>query len=149
MSYAFDVTVNALRNDGLTEQQVIEVLENLACELGCMPVKERILDRNIKRVLTQIYMPAHFEGFAYWVEAIRICKNNEQMKMMHLYREIANKYNTTYIRVERAMRYAKEVIFKTCPLQIIKEFFGKDYFKQNQSFSIVNQEFLKLILEKV
>ena len=145
MSYAVDLTVKALRNDGLNEQKVIEVLQALSKELAEMPIMERMFDGKIKSVLAQINMPTHLKGYVYWIEAIHICKKNGKRKMMQLYQEIAEIHQSKAKRVERDMRYSKMIVFKSCSLQTIKEFFGKVVFEDD----IKNIEFLSVLLEKI
>ena len=149
MSYAFDLTVKALRNEGLSEKDIVEILESLSIELANMSVNDKFLNGNIKNVLNQIYMPTHLAGYTYWIDAIRICKKNGKLKMMNLYKQVAEINRTTVTRVERAMRFAKVSAFLACPLKITKEFLGKDVLSQKDDFGIQNSEFLTILLEKV
>lgn len=43
----------------------------------------------------------------YWLDALNFANNYQgKYKMMNIYKDIANKYNTTVSSVERSMRYA-------------------------------------------
>ena len=74
---------------------------------------QRELRRKITRYLFSLKMKTN-SGFAYWSEAIFYCVmkelegKNKTFKMMDLYEYLAKKFDTTYSKIEKNMRYAKE-----------------------------------------
>ena len=75
----------------------------------------------INKMLLQLQFKVDTIGFRYWIEAIKIYKQDGWrygFTMQYLYNEIANYYGSTATRVERAMRTAKA----TATEQIQKKF---------------------------
>ena len=74
---------------------------------------QREVRRKITRYLFSLKMKTN-SGFAYWSEAIFYCimkeleGKNKTFKMMDLYEYLAKKFDTTYSKIEKNMRYAKE-----------------------------------------
>ena len=77
--------------------------------------------KDIKNNLIKLGFKVDTIGFRYWIEAIKIYKQDGWrygFTMQYLYNEIANYYGSTATRVERAMRTAKA----TATEQIQKQF---------------------------
>ena len=92
----------------------------------------------IKKELLELNFNVDSIGIIFWVEAITFVKNNPLVwRMEDIYENVAKTYNTTYSKVERAMRFAissaKENIQKKY------EYYGK----------IKNSTFLALIRYKL
>ena len=64
-----------------------------------------------------------------------------------LYPTIANKYDTTASRVERAIRHAIEVAWERGRMETIEELFG--YTVSNGKGKPTNSEFIALIADKL
>lgn len=76
-------------------------------------------------------------GYTYWEEAIKLRKGiYYDIKMGEIYNEIAKKYNTTYVRVERNMRRSRESI----------KGLNK---KIKTDFTIDNKNFLAILVKKM
>ena len=61
----------------------------------------------IKKELLELEFNADSIGLVYWIEAIKYIRNNPlSWDVMEIYDHIADKFNTTGIRVERALRHA-------------------------------------------
>ena len=63
--------------------------------------------KDIKNNLIKLGFKVDTKGFRYWIEAIKIYKQDGWrygFTMQYLYNEIANYYSTTSTRVERALR---------------------------------------------
>ena len=74
------------------------------------------LEALVTNVIHEVGVPAHIKGYQYLREAIMMVVNdidiiNQITKQ--LYPEIASKYRTTPSRVERAIRHAIEVAWRT------------------------------------
>ena len=71
---------------------------------------------NIKEFLKYLNFNIVSIGFKYWVTAIQIyfSRNSYNLtRMCVLYEEIAEKYNTTASRVERALRHSRDTATET------------------------------------
>lgn len=63
----------------------------------------------VKEYLIQNGVGGEYSGYHYIIEGVQIIKNTpnkSKIKMMVLYRQIAEKHETTASRVERAIRHA-------------------------------------------
>lgn len=61
----------------------------------------------IKKELLELNFDVESIGIIYWVEAIKIVKENPlEWRVGEIYSTIADKYNTTYSKIEREMRYS-------------------------------------------
>lgn len=89
------------------------------------------------KILDELGMKPGNLGYTYWEEAIKLRKGNYyDIKMVDIYNKIAEKYNTTYIRVERAMRQSR------------KNIKGLNK-KINVDFFIDNKNFLAILVKKM
>lgn len=92
----------------------------------------------IKNELLELGFNVDSIGIIYWVEAIKIMKENPLIwDMIDIYEKIAKKYNSTYPRIERCMRHCMEHAKPN-----IQKKYG--YYKP-----IRNQTFLSLIRYKL
>lgn len=67
--------------------------------------------KSIQKELLYLGFKPNVLGFEYIATAIEIY--DIKLSIIDLYKQIAEKYNTTALRVERAIRYSKENAFKT------------------------------------
>lgn len=70
------------------------------------------------KLLLKVGVSPDLDGYQYLTEAINVVKakllfNNISYKMTDLYVTIGQKFNTTHVRTERAMRHAVEKAFTT------------------------------------
>lgn len=82
--------------------------------------RERELERHsinieklAKQLLKNMGIKLHCLGFEYWIKAMLITvkielTNKQKLRMMDLYYMVADSFDTTATKVERAMRYAYE-----------------------------------------
>lgn len=88
----------------------------------CKSLKVRIRD-----LLTELAIPANILGYTYLQEAIATTVTDERMVhkvTKELYPRIAQKYDTTASRVERAIRHAIEIALTNCSVDVLDEYFG-------------------------
>lgn len=83
--------------------------------------------KEINLLLKKYGVAPHFLGYKYLGEAIKLVQLDDTV--LHkitkiLYPTIAKNYNTTAIRVERAIRFAKEQAYSKLNDEVIKELFG-------------------------
>lgn len=105
---------------------------------------------SITKLLHELGMPSHIKGYEYIREGIIMLYNNPSIIggiTKELYPEIADKFNTSVSRVERAIRHAIEVSWNRGNLDLMEEVFGHsvDYDKAKPT----NSEFLVTVADKL
>lgn len=84
------------------------------------------IEVRITKILHKLGVPAHIKGYLYLREAIEsVIKNVELLGAItkELYPEVAETFNTTASRVERAIRHAIEVAWKRGNEEELKKYF--------------------------
>lgn len=112
--------------------------------------KAHNLDANITSVIHEIGVPAHIKGYLYLREAITMVYNEVDLLgsiTKTLYPRIAEKYNTTASRVERAIRHAIEVAWSRGNIDSIKALFG--YTINVTKAKPTNSEFIAMVADKL
>lgn len=108
------------------------------------------LDASITSIIHEIGVPAHIKGYLYLREAITMVYNNLELLgaiTKTLYPKIAEKYNTTPSRVERAIRHAIEVAWSRGNMDSIRTLFG--YTINVSKAKPTNSEFIAMIADKL
>jgi two-component system, response regulator, stage 0 sporulation protein A len=108
------------------------------------------LDVNITHVIHEIGVPAHIKGYLYLREAITMVYNEVDLLgaiTKILYPRIAEKYNTTPSRVERAIRHAIEVAWNRGNMDSIRSLFG--YTINVAKAKPTNSEFIAMVADKL
>ncbi len=62
----------------------------------------------IKKELLELGFCLNSKGIFYWIELIKLAKENPKMEITKMYRVVAKMNNTTYTRVEKNLRVAIE-----------------------------------------
>lgn len=112
--------------------------------------KSRNLDASITNIIHEIGVPAHIKGYMYLREAIVMVYNEVEILgsiTKALYPRIAEKYNTTPSRVERAIRHAIEVAWSRGNVESIKTMFG--YTINTTKAKPTNSEFIAMIADRL
>lgn len=104
----------------------------------------------ITDIIHEIGIPAHIKGYLYLRDAISMVA--EEIELLGsitkiLYPRIAQKYETTPSRVERAIRHAIEVAWSRNNIETIKKFFG--YTINTEKGKPTNSEFIALVADKI
>lgn len=159
MSNAFDLTVNALREQGLNSNEILKevvnskelskILSNLV-DSNPKSNPDEVTEAKIKMLLTNLGMPAKLRGYNCWVVAIRIYKNAGSKRLSitrDIYPQVATTLGHSTAMVERAMRVAVERMFDRCPADTIESMFGKNL--DIQRGKLTNLEFLVVLSEKI
>ena len=109
----------------------MEVLENKIIDLFENNTTEKVNYNNIKLKLTKLLhelgVPSHIKGYEYIREGIIELYNDPSIIggiTKELYPDIANKYDTSVSRVERAIRHAIEVSWNRGNIDLMEEIFG-------------------------
>ncbi|KRQ86818.1 Stage 0 sporulation protein A [Caloramator mitchellensis] len=108
------------------------------------------LESEITNIIHEIGVPAHIKGYLYLREAIHMVVDDIELLSAvtkELYPTIAQKYNTTASRVERAIRHAIEVAWSRGQVETINRIFG--YTIHNDKGKPTNSEFIAMIADKL
>lgn len=113
-----------------------------------------ISDKDLKQAITTLLhslgIPSHIKGYMYIRDGIDLMYNKPSMIgaiTKELYPEIAEKYDTTTSRVERAIRHAIEVSWSRGDYDLMEEIFGHsvDYDRAKPT----NSEFIATLADKL
>ena len=75
---AFDLTVNALREQGLNSDEILQQLSQLFEFLKTADetkFKDEVVFKS-RIILKKVGVGTNLKGYEYWIEAIKIYKNN-------------------------------------------------------------------------
>lgn len=138
----FDFTVLANR---------IRQLYDGASVLQYTPVvKTKNLDVAVTNVIHEMGVPAHIKGYQYLREAILMVIDDVSLLgavTKELYPMIAQKYQTTPSRVERAIRHAIELAWDRGNVEMMNRFFG--YTINLERGKPTNSEFIAMIADRL
>lgn len=108
------------------------------------------LEKDVTDMIHEIGVPAHIKGYQYLRDAIMMSVNDIEMLSSItkvLYPTIAQKYETTSSRVERAIRHAIEVAWNRGRMETLNALFG--YTISTGKGKPTNSEFIALIADKI
>lgn len=111
---------------------------------------ENALEVEITRILHQMGVPAHIKGYHYLRDGITFVVHDANLMgavTKELYPMIAEKYNTTASRVERAIRHAIELAWDRGNVDLMNRYFG--YTINMNRGKPTNSEFIALIADKL
>lgn len=135
----------------LLKDRVIEVVEN-----GKMGANKsnNIVSNQMEEKITNIFItvgiPAHIKGYQFLREAIKLAIVNPEIInsiTKKLYPTIADKYDTSASKVERAIRHAIEVAWNRGKIENINNLFGIKVYSSNEKPT--NGEFIALVADKM
>ena len=104
----------------------------------------------VTQILHQIGVPAHIKGYHYLRSSIMMSIDNPDIinsVTKQLYPAVANNFETTPSRVERAIRHAIEVAWDRGDIDILNSYFG--YTIHNSRGKPTNSEFIAMISDKL
>ncbi len=104
----------------------------------------------VSNLLHSLGMPSHIKGYQYIRESIMMMYENPSMVggiTKEIYPEIADKFDTTTSRVERAIRHAIEVSWNRANWKFLEEVFG--YSIDTDKAKATNSEFIVTLAEKL
>jgi len=112
--------------------------------------KDNKLEYHISRVMNQLGIPAHIRGYLYLRKAIGLVVNDISLLggiTKTLYPKVAEEFDTTDTRVERAIRHAIEVAWDKGRVSVIDNYFG--YTVQDQKGKPTNGEFIAMVADHI
>ena len=108
------------------------------------------LQISITKILHELGIPSHIKGYQYIREGIGIIYEHPETIggiTKELYPELAEKFDTTVSRVERAIRHAIEVSWNRGNWQLMEEIFGHSV--DIDKAKPTNSEFIVTIADKL
>ncbi|HEU4963653.1 MAG TPA: sporulation transcription factor Spo0A [Bacilli bacterium] len=141
--FDMDVLANRIR-------QVVRVPGVASSTKQPMMTRGKNVDASITNIIHEIGVPAHIKGYHYLREAIgMVYKDVEILGSITkvLYPKIAEKYNTTPSRVERAIRHAIEVAWGRGNVDSIRSLFGNTV--NVGKAKPTNSEFIAMVADKL
>ena len=113
-------------------------------------VSDKTLDERISNIFVSVGIPAHIKGYQFLREGIKLAVDNPAIInsiTKSLYPTIAQRYETSASKVERAIRHAIEVAWNRGRIEAINAIFGaRIYLGQEKP---TNSEFIALVADKL
>lgn len=130
------------------------VVDIMTASPEVVPVNERakgrILDEKISNIFITVGIPAHIKGYQFLREAIKMAISTPEIInsiTKKLYPAIAEKFETSASKVERAIRHAIEVAWNRGKIENINSLFGLKVYSSNEKPT--NGEFIALVADKM
>ncbi len=112
--------------------------------------QNKSLDEKIANLFISVGIPAHIKGYQFLREAIKMTVDNPEIInsiTKQLYPSIAQVFDTSASKVERAIRHAIEVAWSRGKIENINNIFGIKIYSPNEKPT--NGEFIALIADKL
>lgn len=132
------------------ENRIIELSSTVEKENKNINIYHNNLQISVTKILHELGVPSHIKGYQYIREGILLLYNNPEMIggiTKELYPEIADKFNTTVSRVERAIRHAIEVSWNRGDWDLMEEIFGHSV--DIDKAKPTNSEFIVTVADKL
>lgn len=127
-----------------------KVDEALAQKQMRRPVKNKSLEERITKIFISVGIPPHIKGYQYLREAIKLSIEDPDIInsiTKRLYPGVAERFDTSPSKVERAIRHAIEVGWNRGKIENINSLFGVRVYSQNEKPT--NGEFIALVADKL
>ena len=131
------------------EKRILDTV-NRSLENKNIDFKHDDLQMSITKILHELGIPSHIKGYQYIREGISIIYERPETIggiTKELYPELANKFDTTVSRVERAIRHAIEVSWNRGSWNLMEEIFGHSV--DIDKAKPTNSEFIVTIADKL
>ncbi len=137
----------------------MELLYNRLLDLFCLRalpidskalIKTRTLDEKITSIFLTVGIPAHIKGYQFLRDAIKTVIGSPDIInsiTKELYPTVAEHFETSSSKVERAIRHAIEVAWTRGRIDNINEIFGYNIYSKNDKPT--NGEFIALIADRL
>ncbi len=132
------------------ESKIISLMNTGDKKKEAIDLKYGNLQIAITKILHELGIPSHIKGYQYIREGIGIVYNRPETVggiTKELYPELAEKFDTTVSRVERAIRHAIEVSWNRGSWDLMEEIFGHSV--DIDRAKPTNSEFIVTIADKL
>lgn len=113
-------------------------------------LRTKALEEKITNIFITVGIPAHIKGYQFLREAIKMAIETPEIInsiTKKLYPSIADKFETSASKVERAIRHAIEVAWNRGKIENINALFGVKVYSNNEKPT--NGEFIALVADKM
>ena len=127
-----------------------KVVEVYKAKVEVLPKQNRVIDEKISNIFITVGIPAHIKGYQFLREAIKMAIDTPEIInsiTKKLYPAIAEKFDTSASKVERAIRHAIEVAWNRGKIENINSIFGLKVYTSNEKPT--NGEFIALVADKM
>lgn len=129
------------------EKRILDICHNTFIQPAFVA---QSIEFEVTNLLHELGIPSHLRGYQYIRDGILLIYENDfntTLVTKDIYPEIADKYETTSSRVERAIRHAIEISWVRGDLKLMENLFGHsiDYEKSKPT----NSEFLTTIADRL
>ena len=134
----------------IVEQRIVDVFGITEKKEEKKKKKNRILEEKISNIFITVGIPAHIKGYQFLREAIKMAIDQPEIInsiTKKLYPAIAEKFDTSSSKVERAIRHAIEVAWNRGKIENINSIFGLKVYTSNDKPT--NGEFIALVADKM
>jgi len=132
------------------EKRILDCMGTTSPSKKSIDVYKNNLQISITKILHELGVPSHIKGYQYIREGISIIYENPEVIggiTKELYPDIAEKYETTVSRVERAIRHAIEVSWNRGNWDLMEEIFGHSV--DIDKAKPTNSEFIVTVADKL
>lgn len=142
--------VNVLKQRVLELKNGNTFLEKSVTNIKTVKPRNRQLEEKITNIFITVGIPAHIKGYQFLREAIKMAIDNPEIInsiTKKLYPSIAERFETSASKVERAIRHAIEVAWNRGKIENINALFGIRVYSNNEKPT--NGEFIALVADKM
>lgn len=135
-------------NEDILVKRIEELSSRPTSAEGKMASKE--IEERITNIFITVGIPAHIKGYQFLREAIKLAMENPDIInsiTKKLYPSIAERFDTSPSKVERAIRHAIEVAWNRGKIENINSIFGLTVYSSNEKPT--NGEFIALVADKM
>lgn len=133
------------------KERIEDILNPDISRSGSVHTKsQNLIEEKITNIFITVGIPAHIKGYQFLREAIKLAIANPEIInsiTKKLYPTIAEKYDTSASKVERAIRHAIEVAWNRGKIENINNLFGIKVYSSNEKPT--NGEFIALVADKM
>lgn len=138
-------------NMEVLKNRILDVLNNNNTQNNMAIIsRNKNLEEKITNIFITVGIPAHIKGYQFLREAIKMAIDNPEIInsiTKKLYPSIAEKFETSASKVERAIRHAIEVAWNRGKIENINTLFGIKVYANNEKPT--NGEFIALVADKM
>lgn len=132
------------------QKRIFEVMNSDVSDQMTDKKRAKNMEEKITNIFITVGIPAHIKGYQFLREAIKLAIEKPEVIngiTKKLYPTIAEKFETTASKVERAIRHAIEVAWNRGKIENINTLFGVKVYSNNEKPT--NGEFIALVADKL
>ena len=150
MSLGVDYYMLKPANLDVLSKRVKDLVEGEQISSAISKNTDKEIEEKITNIFITVGIPAHIKGYQFLREAIKLAMENPDIInsiTKKLYPSIAESFDTSASKVERAIRHAIEVAWNRGKIENINNIFGLTVYSNNEKPT--NGEFIALVADKM